>query len=167
VRENLLLARPDAEDKAVWEALRLASADGFVRAFPGGLDEPVGEKGAQLSGGQRQRLAIARAFLRTPSLLLLDEPTRALDAISEREVQAGLAQLQHGRTALLVTHQLAAVERADLIVVLGGGAVIEQGTHAELRRRGGAYTQLLQAGELVASASPDKGNEWKVRAEHG
>jgi subfamily B ATP-binding cassette protein MsbA len=167
VRENLLLARPDADDTAVWEALRLAHADGFVRSFPHGLEEPVGEKGAQLSGGQRQRLAIARAFLRAPSLLLLDEPTRALDALSEREVQSGLAQLQHGRTALLVTHQLAAVERADLILVLGEGVLLEEGTHASLMTRGGAYSRLVLAGQLVASPPGERTTEWKARAEHG
>jgi subfamily B ATP-binding cassette protein MsbA len=151
VRQNLLVGRADADDAAVWEALRQAHADDFVRAFPAGLDEEVGERGARLSGGQRQRLCIARAFLRAPSLLLLDEPTSALDAASEAEVQTGLAQLMRGRTTLVVAHRLATVREADLIFVLDAGAVVERGTHAELAANDGRYAALLRAGELKAA----------------
>jgi subfamily B ATP-binding cassette protein MsbA len=151
VRHNLLLGRPEADEAELWEALRRAHAEDFVRAFPAGLDEPVGERGARLSGGQRQRLAIARAFLRRPSLLLLDEPTSALDAASEREVQAGLGELMRGRTTLVIAHRLATVRDADRIYVLEQGAVVEHGTHDELVERRGRYAALLRQGEVDAA----------------
>jgi subfamily B ATP-binding cassette protein MsbA len=150
VRDAVLLGRPGASDTEVWEALRLAHADGFVRGFPAGLDEEVGERGARLSGGQRQRLAIARAFLRQPSLLLLDEPTSSLDAASEAEVREGLRDLMAGRTTLVIAHRLSTVRHADILYVLAAGEVVEQGTHAELVARDGVYARLLaQGGALV------------------
>ncbi|WP_434386433.1 ABC transporter ATP-binding protein [Melittangium boletus] len=150
VRHNVRLGGPKASDAEVWEALRLAHAEDFVRALPGGLDEPVGERGARLSGGQRQRLALARAFLRQPSLLLLDEPTSALDAQSEAAVGAGLASLMKGRTVLVIAHRLSTVRDADLIVVLEAGRVVEAGTHTQLAARGGAYARLLGQGAVAA-----------------
>ena len=150
VRHNLLLGRPGATDAELWEALRLAHAEDFVRTLPGGLDEPVGERGARLSGGQRQRLALARAFLCRPSVLLLDEPTSALDAQSEAAVGAGLAALMKGRTVLVIAHRLSTVRDADLIVVLDAGRVVEAGSHAELLARAGRYAQLLGEGAVAA-----------------
>ena len=150
VRHNLLLGRPEASEAELWEALTRAHAADFVRELPGGLEEPVGERGARLSGGQRQRLALARAFLRRPSLLLLDEPTSALDARSEAAVGEGLAELMKGRTVLVIAHRLSTVRDADLIAVLEGGRVVESGTHAELVARGGAYTRLLGEGAVAA-----------------
>jgi len=143
VRHNLSLGRPDASEAEMWEALRRAHAEGFVRAFKAGLEEPVGERGRLMSGGQRQRLAIARAFLREPSLLLLDEPTSALDAESEAEVQAGLAELMRGRTTLIIAHRLSTVRNADALYVLAEGRVAEFGTHESLLARRGAYASLL------------------------
>jgi subfamily B ATP-binding cassette protein MsbA len=150
VRHNLLLGRPEASDTEIWEALARAHAEDFVRALPGGLDEQVGERGSRLSGGQRQRLALARAFLRRPSLLLLDEPTSALDAASEAAVGAGLAELMKGRTVLVIAHRLSTVRDADLIIVLEAGQVVESGTHEQLVARQGRYTQLLGEGAVAA-----------------
>ncbi len=151
VRESLRVGKADADDAAMWRALTRAHAADFVRAFARGLDEEVGERGSRLSGGQRQRLAIARAFLKEPSLLLLDEPTSALDAATEAEVQAGLQELMAGRTTLVVAHRLSTVQRAAQIVVLDAGAVAESGTHAELVARGGVYARLVAAarGEVL------------------
>lgn len=142
VRDNLKLGRADATDAQLWTALERAHAADFVKRFEKGLDEDVGERGSRLSGGQRQRLAIARAFLKEPSLLLLDEPTSALDAATEAEVQAGLNELMQGRTTLVVAHRMSTVRKADRIVVVDGGVVVEQGTHDELMQLGGTYARL-------------------------
>lgn len=145
VRENVLLARPQASEAELQLALKRAHAAELVAALPQGLDTPVGERGARLSGGERQRLALARAFLRAPSLLVLDEPTSALDAGSEAEVQAGLEELMAGRTTLVIAHRLSTVRKADLIVVLEAGRVVQQGTHGALAGEEGVYRRLLAA----------------------
>ena len=146
VRDAVRVGKPDATDAEVWSALERAHGAEFVRALPRGLDTAVGERGAQLSGGQRQRLAIARAFVREPSLLLLDEPTSSLDAASEALVQAGLAELKAGRTTLVIAHRLSTVRNADLIVVLDSGHIAEQGTHEQLVTHGNVYRRLLDRG---------------------
>ena len=119
-----------------------AFADEFIAQLPEGYDTFLGERGVRLSGGQRQRIAIARAMLKNPPLLLLDEATSALDAQSERMVQAALESAMQNRTTLVVAHRLATVQKADLIVVLDHGQVVEQGTHAQLVAQGGVYAGL-------------------------
>ena len=121
-----------------------AQALGFIEALPQGFDTPLGERGKSLSGGQRQRLAIARALVREAPILLLDEATSALDAENERLVQAALDQAMEARTTLVIAHRLATVLRADRIVVMDGGKVVEEGTHAELTARGGLYARLAK-----------------------
>jgi len=142
IRANIAYGRIDADDAEIEAAARLAGADAFIRALPEGYATVVGERGVKLSGGQRQRVAIARAILRNAPILLLDEATSALDIATEREVQAALATLMKGRTTLVVAHRLATVVDADLICVIAEGRVVEQGRHAELLARGGAYARL-------------------------
>jgi ATP-binding cassette subfamily B protein len=140
--ENIRYGRPDASADEVHAAARAAFADDFLRSLPEGYDTFLGERGVRLSGGQRQRIAIARAILKNPPLLLLDEATSALDAESERMVQAALESAMAGRTTLVIAHRLATVQKADRIVVLDHGAIVEQGTHATLLARGGVYARL-------------------------
>ncbi len=140
--ENIRYGNPTATDAQVHEAAHAAFAHEFISTLPQGYDTFLGERGVRLSGGQRQRIAIARAMLKNPPLLLLDEATSALDAESERMVQAALESAMRGRTTLVVAHRLATVQKADLIVVLDKGRLVEQGTHAELVARGGVYAGL-------------------------
>ncbi|MDI3383726.1 ABC transporter transmembrane domain-containing protein [Xenophilus aerolatus] len=140
--ENIRYGRPGASDDEVRAAARAAHAEAFIDALPEGFDTFLGERGVRLSGGQRQRIAIARAMLKNPPLLLLDEATSALDAESERMVQAALESAMQDRTTVVIAHRLATVQKADRIVVLDHGAIVEQGTHAELVALGGVYAQL-------------------------
>ncbi|GGN37238.1 ABC transporter ATP-binding protein [Deinococcus daejeonensis] len=151
VLNNVRYARPDATDAEVDAALRAAHAHTFVHALPDGLQTVVGERGVRLSGGQRQRLSIARTLLARPSLLLLDEPTSAVDAESETQVVAALDELTRGRTALIVTHRPSLARTADRVIVLAGGVIVEDGHPDTLRRRGGAYATLecQMGGEIM------------------
>jgi len=142
VKGNIAYGRADLPLEAVREAARAAYADEFIQALPEGYDSVIGEAGFKLSGGQRQRLAIARALLKNPPILILDEATSHLDSESESLVQKALAHLMSGRTALVIAHRLSTVQRADRILVMERGRIVETGTHAELLERGGIYRRL-------------------------
>ena len=152
VAENIRYGTPTASQEDVVRAARLAHADEFIRALPQGYETRLGERGVSLSGGQRQRIAIARAVLRDAPILLLDEATSALDAESEVLVQKALEQVMSGRTTLVIAHRLATIQKADRILVLDAGRIVEEGTHAELIRKGGLYARLAElqfAGEAA------------------
>ncbi|NMO19349.1 ABC transporter ATP-binding protein [Pyxidicoccus fallax] len=142
VLDNLRYAKPDATREEVEAAAKVAHADGFIRAMPEGYDTRIGERGVTLSGGQRQRLCIARAVLARAKVLVLDEATSSLDPESEREVQAALAAVLPGRTALVIAHRLSTVVNADVLHVMEAGRVVESGTHAELLQKDGRYAAL-------------------------
>ncbi len=142
VRENLQFARPGASDDEMWTALQAAAIDDRVHELSDGLDTVVGERGYRLSGGEKQRIAIARVFLKNPRILILDEATSALDTKSERLIQAAFAKLMQGRTTVAIAHRLSTILRADQILVMDRGRVVERGTHTELVNRGGLYSQL-------------------------
>ena len=143
VRENVALGQPDAPDDEVWAALRVASADGFVAALPWGLSTRIGEQGLSLSGGQRQRLALARAVLGRPPVLVLDDPLSALDVHTEAEVEAALRRVLGGVTALVVAHRPSTVQLADRVAMLRDGVIAAVGTHRELLAANPAYRALL------------------------
>lgn len=144
IRHNIAYGKPEATDREIEEAALIAFAHDFIREMPDGYDTIVGERGIFLSGGQRQRLAIARAILVNAPVLILDEATSALDAESERLVQRAIGNLVRNRTTIVIAHRLSTVRRADVIVVMEAGRIIEMGTHAELLERGGQYRKLYE-----------------------
>jgi ATP-binding cassette subfamily B protein len=154
VRENIAYGSPGATPEAVEAAARLANAHEFVQSMPQGYDTPLGERGATLSGGQRQRIAIARAAVRQAPILLLDEPATGLDGENERLVLDALERLSEGRTAILVTHDLRLAARADLILYLERGRVLERGSHAELMQAGGCYARLYGLQVAAGNGAP-------------
>jgi subfamily B ATP-binding cassette protein HlyB/CyaB len=148
VRENIALADPAMSMERVMEAATLAGAHDFILELPEGYDTVVGERGSSLSGGQRQRVAIARALVSNPRILIFDEATSALDYESEQIIQSNMRRIVEGRTAFIVAHRLSTVRRANRIITIEQGRIVEDGTHDELVRSGGRYAMLyrLQAG---------------------
>lgn len=144
IRENISIAHPEATLDEIIQAAKLAGADEFIQKLPLGYDTQIGEGGGMLSGGQRQRLAIARALLGNPRLLLFDEATSHLDSESERIIQNNLKTILKGRTSVIIAHRLSTVRHADLILVLDQGVLVESGTHDELIAKQGHYYYLNQ-----------------------
>ncbi|MFN2221697.1 MAG: ATP-binding cassette domain-containing protein, partial [Candidatus Promineifilaceae bacterium] len=147
VADNLRLARPAATMAEIIIASQAAQAHDFIEALPQGYETAIGEAGSRLSGGQRQRLAIARAYLKDAPYLILDEATANLDAASEAAVRATLQQLARGRTVLIIAHRLQMAQDADLVAVVDGGRVVEQGSHQKLLASGTRYRQLVRTYE--------------------
>lgn len=144
VRNNIAYAVDDADEAAIWEVARLANALEFIQELPDGFDTQLGDRGVRLSGGQRQRIAIARALLRDPEILILDEATSALDSVSERLIQESLEKLSVGRTVIAIAHRLSTIVRADKVVVLEQGRIVEQGGYQELLQQGGKLWKYHQ-----------------------
>jgi ATP-binding cassette subfamily B protein len=151
VRGNMSFAAPEADERAIERAARLAGADEFVERLPDGYETMVGERGYSLSGGQRQRISIARAILADPKVLILDDATSAVDATKEHEIRAALGEVMEGRTTLVIAHRPATIALADRVAVVDEGRVVDQGTHAELLARSGAYRALLALGQEDAA----------------
>jgi subfamily B ATP-binding cassette protein MsbA len=142
IRENVAFSRPEAIEEQIMRACRIARVDEFAETFANKYDTIVGERGVKLSGGQRQRISIARAILAEPRILILDEATSSLDSESEQLIQQGLSYLMHGRTTFVIAHRLSTIRRADQIMVMEQGKIVERGTHAELYAARGRYYDL-------------------------
>ena len=163
IRENVAFSRPLASEEQILEACRIARVDEFAERFPEGYETIVGERGVKLSGGQRQRISIARAILANPRILILDEATSSLDSESEALIQEGLSYLMQGRTTFVIAHRLSTIRRADQILVIEAGRIVERGNHAELFAKKGRYWDLytrqhgLEANLFLAPGEGDGG----------
>ena len=154
IRENIAYGNPEAGEEEIREAARRAGAEEFIARLPAGYDTHIGEKGVKLSGGQKQRLSIARAFLKDPRILILDEATSSLDTHTERVIQGALRELIRGRTTLIIAHRLSTIRSADEIIVLTEEGIVQRGSHRELAGQPGLYADLysLQTGVLADGA---------------
>jgi subfamily B ATP-binding cassette protein MsbA len=152
VRDNIAYARSDATDAEVEGAARAAHAMEFIERLPDRMNTRVGERGVKLSGGQRQRIALARVFLKNPAVVILDEATSSLDTESEQLVEQAMEELLRGRSTLIIAHRLSTVRRADRVIVLEGGVIVEEGSHEELIASGGLYSRLHRAAGLSLTA---------------
>nr|MCU0507096.1 ABC transporter ATP-binding protein/permease [Anaerolineae bacterium] len=160
IRDNIAFGRPDATQEEVESAARAAAAHDFISSFPLGYDTPVGERGSTLSGGQKQRLAIARALLLNPRILILDDSTSAVDSVTEHEIQQALDKLMAGRTSIVIAQRISTVRRADQILVLDKGRIAARGTHDELIEESPLYaeiyaSQLVEDAPVTAASSPE------------
>jgi subfamily B ATP-binding cassette protein MsbA len=143
IKNNLLIGKPNASDDEIIHALKVANAYEFVKDLSNGINTSIGDAGGKLSGGQKQRLSIARAVLKNPPIMILDEATSALDTESEKLVQDALEHLMQNRTSVVIAHRLSTIQKADLIVVMQKGEIVEQGTHQELLAMNGTYSKLV------------------------
>lgn len=159
IRDNIAYGKPDASDGEVEQAARAANAHGFISQLEDGYNTVIGERGARLSGGERQRISIARAILKDPRILILDEATSSLDANSEKLVQDALEGLMQGRTTLVIAHRLSTITKADLIIVLGRGEIVEKGSFTELMERDGLFAKLYRAQFDLQSVGASAGTD--------
>jgi subfamily B ATP-binding cassette protein MsbA len=168
IRENVAFSRPDAPEEAVLRACRIARVDEFAESFPNQYDTVVGERGVKLSGGQRQRISIARAILAEPRILILDEATSSLDSESEQMIQEGLSYLMRGRTTFVIAHRLSTIRRADQILVMEQGRIMERGTHEELYALQGRYRELYDKQHGLESnlfLAPGEGDTYETASD--
>jgi ABC-type multidrug transport system fused ATPase/permease subunit len=170
IRENVAFSRPDASEEDILRACRIARVDEFAESFADKYDTVVGERGVKLSGGQRQRISIARAILAEPRILILDEATSSLDSESEQLIQEGLSYLMQGRTTFVIAHRLSTIRRADQILVVEQGRIVEHGTHEELYAMHGRYYDLYTRQHGVETnlfLAPGEGDAVPVSAGDG
>src|SRR3989441_12247053 len=173
IRENVAFSRPDASEGEIMRACRIARVDEFAEGFPDKYDTVVGERGVKLSGGQKQRVSIARAILADPRILILDEATSSLDSESEALIQEGLSYLMRGRTTFVIAHRLSTIRRADQILVVEKGRIVERGTHAELYAAGGRYFEMytrqhgVESNLFLAPGESPVGEEARESAPEG